>query len=160
MTTLDTAIANGWAEAQRHDPEPTVVYFRHLLARHPNTPEAFFAYACALDYAGHEAEAAPAYEQAFVAGLDGDDLRRGLLQYGSTLRNLERFDEAIAALEKADELFPRHDSVKVFLALALTSAGRSREAVAALITLALDRINSDDLQRYQWALRNYAADLA
>lgn len=50
--------------------------------------------------------------------------------------------------------------MKVFLALALTSAGRSRETVAALITLALDRVNSDDLQRYQWALRNYAADLA
>ena len=35
------------------------------------------------------------YEQAFSAGLDGDDLRRGLIQYGSTLRNLGRFDEAL-----------------------------------------------------------------
>lgn len=160
MTMLDDAIANGWAEARRDDPEPTVVYFRDLLAGHPNTREALFAYACALDYAGHEAEAAQVYEQAFAAGLEGDDLRCGLLQYGSTLRNLERFDEAVAALERADEMFPGHDSVKVFLALALTSAGRSREAVAALITLALDRVDSDDLQRYQWALRNYAADLA
>jgi tetratricopeptide (TPR) repeat protein len=159
MTTLNDAIAKGWAEAQRDNPEPTVIYFRDLLARHPNTPEALFAYASALDYAGHEADAAPAYEQAFAAGLDGDDLRQGLLQYGSTLRNLNRFDEAVAALEKADQLFPGHDSVKVFLALGLTSAGRSHEAVATLITLALDRIDSDDLQHYQWALRNYAADL-
>jgi hypothetical protein len=47
------------------------------------------------DFAGREAEAAPVYEQAFSAGLDGDDLRRGLIQYGSTLRNLGRFDEAL-----------------------------------------------------------------
>jgi tetratricopeptide (TPR) repeat protein len=83
-----------------------------------------------------------------------------LLQYGSTLRNLERFDEAVAALEKADEMFPGYGSVKVYLALALAGAGREREAVAGLITLALDRIDSDDLQRYQWALRHYAAVLA
>lgn len=159
MTSLDGAIARGWAEAQRDNPEPTVIYFRDLLSRHPHIAEALFAYASALDFAGHEAAAASAYEKAFAAGLAGDDLRRGLLQYGSTLRNLERFDDAIAALEEADARFPGHDSVKVFLALALTSAGRGREAVASLITLALDRIDSDDLQRYQWALRNYASDL-
>lgn len=159
MTALSDFITKVWAEAQRDNPEPTVIRFRDLLVRHPNSREALFAYASALDYGGHEADAASAYERAFAAGLDGDDLRRGLLQYGSTLRNLERFGEAVAALEKADEMFPGHDSVKVFQALALTSAGRSREAVASLITLALDRIDSDDLQRYQWALRNYAADL-
>jgi tetratricopeptide (TPR) repeat protein len=159
MTKLDDVITEGWAKARRDNPELTVIYFRDLLTRHPNTREALFAYASALDYAGHETDAVLAYEQAFAAGLDGDDLRRGLLQYGSTLRNLERFDEAVAALEKADEQFPGHDSVKVFLALSLSSAGRNREAVASLITLALDRINSDDLQRYQWALRQYAADL-
>lgn len=44
MTTLDNAITNGWAEAQRHDPEPTVVYFRDLLARYPHDREVVFAY--------------------------------------------------------------------------------------------------------------------
>ena len=47
------------------------------------------------------------YEQAFSADLDGDDLRRGLIQYGSTLRSLGRFDEAVPALRRADEQFPR-----------------------------------------------------
>lgn len=84
----------------------------------------------------------------------------GLLQYGSTPCNLGRFDEAVATLEKADELCPGHDSVKVFPALVLASAGRSREAVSILIMLALDRVNGDDLERYQGALRNYPADLA
>jgi hypothetical protein len=55
---------------------------------------------------------------------------------------------------------PGHDSVAAFLALALTSAGRCEEAVARLIVLALDRIGGEDLGDYQWALRNYAAELS
>lgn len=122
---------------------------RDLLAR-----------ASELDAAGREAEAAPVYEQAFAAGLDGGDLRRGLVQYGSTLRNLGRWDEAVSVLRRASAEFPGSASVQVFLALALTSAGHSEEAVRTLITLALDQIGSDDLQYYQRALREYAAALA
>ena len=40
MTDLDDAITRGWAEARRDDPEPTVIYFRDLLTRHPNAPAA------------------------------------------------------------------------------------------------------------------------
>jgi Flp pilus assembly protein TadD len=159
VSELAQLIHRGWAVAQRDAPEPTVAYFRELLTDHPDAREALFAYACALDFAGREVHAAPAYVQAFAAGLDGDDLRRGLLQYGSTLRNLQRHDEAVAALREAAERFPGDDSVTVFLALALTSDGRCREAVAILITLALDRVESDDLQRYRWALRRFVADL-
>lgn len=159
MTDLTDAIQRGWATADSDAPEPTVAYFRDLLARHPEDRYALFAYASALDFAGREAEAAPAYEQAFAAGLDGDDLRQGLVQYASTLRNLERFGDAVAVLQRADDQFPGQASVKVFLALALMSAGRSNEAVQLLITLALDHINRDELQQYQRALRSYAADL-
>jgi len=42
---------------------------------------------------------------------------------------------------------------------ALTSAGHCHEAVARLILLALDRIADGDLEHYQWALRQYAAEL-
>jgi Flp pilus assembly protein TadD len=113
-----------------------------------------------LDAAGREAEAAPLYEQALAAGLSGDDLRRGVVQYGSTLRNLGRCDEAVSVLRRASAEFPGSASVQVFLALALTSAGHSEEAVRRLITLALDQIGSDDLQYYERALREYAAALA
>jgi tetratricopeptide (TPR) repeat protein len=153
MTKLDNVITEGWAKARRDNAELTVIYFRDLLTRHPNTREALFAYASALDYAGHDADAALAYEQAFAVGVDGDDLRRGLLQYGSILRKLERFDEAVAALEKADEQFPGHDSVKVFPG-AVPQQCRTQPR-----SCRPDRINSDDLQRYQWALRQYTADL-
>jgi tetratricopeptide (TPR) repeat protein len=160
MSALSDAIEQGWAAARREDPEPTVSYFHDLLRQHPGDARALFEYAGALDFSGREAEAAPVYERAFSAGLDGDDLRRGLIQYGSTLRNLGRFDEAVSALRRADERFPGHDSVAVFLALALTSAGQCQEAVAQLILLALDRIGSEDLRRYEWALRDYAAELS
>jgi tetratricopeptide (TPR) repeat protein len=159
MTDLTDTIQRGWAAADAEAPDPTVSYFRDLLAQHPGDRYALLAYASALDFADREAEAAPAYEQAFAAGLDGDDLRQGLVQYGSTLRNLGRFGDAVTALRQADDQFPGHASVKAFLALALTSAGRGHEAVQLLITLALDRIDSEELQRYQRALRYYAADL-
>jgi tetratricopeptide (TPR) repeat protein len=145
MTALADAIREGWADAQRDHAEPTVRYFRDLLRQYPGDARALFEYAGALDFAGREADAAPVYEQAFSAGLDGDELRQGLIQYGSTLRNLGRFDEAVSALRRADELFPGHDSVAAFLAL--------------LLILALDRIGGDDLNRYQFSLRQYAAEL-
>jgi len=156
---LSDAIREGWDAARRDDPGPTISYFRDLLARHPGDARAVFEYAGALDFADREAEAVPVYERAFAAGLSGDDLRRGLIQYGSTLRNVGRFDDAVTALQRADDQFPGHDSVAAFLALALTSAGRAPEAVARLIVLALDRIGGDDLEHYQRALRQYAADL-
>jgi hypothetical protein len=83
MTELSEAIEQGWAGARRDDPERTVGYFRDLLRQHPADARALFEYAGALDFADREAEAAPVYEQAFSAGLDGDDLRRGLIQYGA-----------------------------------------------------------------------------
>lgn len=159
MTDLTDAIQRGWAAADPDAPEPTVSYFLDLLGQHPGDRHALFAYASALDFASREAEAAPAYEQAFAAGLDGDELRQGLVQYGSTLRNLERFDDAVQALRQADDQFPGQASIKVFLALALTSAGRCPEAVQILVTLALDHIDRDELQQYQRALRYYAAAL-
>jgi tetratricopeptide (TPR) repeat protein len=156
---LSDAIEAGWAAASPDDPEPTVSYFRDLLRQHPADARALAEYAGALDFADREAEAAPVYEQAFAAGLAGDDLRRGMIQYGSTLRNLGRYDEAVSALQDAEQTFPGHDAATLFLALALTSAGRSGEAVARLIVLALERMADDDIAAYQRVLRQYAADL-
>jgi tetratricopeptide (TPR) repeat protein len=159
MTEISEAIQRGWAAADGEGPAPTVAYFRELLARFPEDPRALLAYAGALDFAGLEAEAVPVYEQALAAGLDGDDLRQAMVQYGSTLRNLGRDDDALALLIQADGQFPGYASVQAFLALALSSAGRDREAVQLLLNLVLDRIDADELQRYQRALRGYAADL-
>jgi predicted Zn-dependent protease len=66
----------------------------------------------------------------------------------------------VATLSRARREFPGSDSVRVFLPLALVSAGRGGEAVAELINLALDRLDGEDAKRYQYLLREYAAQLA
>jgi tetratricopeptide (TPR) repeat protein len=160
MTTeLADAIKAGWAKADRDNLGPTVDYFYDLLQQFPGSPYVLYEYSGALDSAGREAEAAALYERAFAAGLDGDTLRKGLIQYGSTLRNLGRYEEALAALSRARREFPGSDSVRMFLALTLVSAGRGNEAVAELINLALDRLDGEDAQRYQRSLRRYTAQL-
>lgn len=158
MTDLDQAFDAGWAAADSDSPEPTIAYFRDLLDANPEHARAVFEYASALDFAGREAEAAPVYERAFAAGLDGDLLRQGLIQYGSTLRNLGRNKEAVAALEQAVERFD-DDAARAFLALALLEDERPRDAVAALLHLTLDRAESASLGQYSRALRYYAGAL-
>ena len=68
--------------------------------------------------------------------------------------------EARPLPQAGTDAFAGDDSVAAFLALGLTSAGRCHEAVPWLIVLALDRIGSEDLEHYEWALRNYAAELS
>jgi tetratricopeptide (TPR) repeat protein len=156
---FEHAVTAGWDVATRADQQPTIDHFTDLLARYPADARALFEMACAYDWGGRPGAAAPVYERAFAAGLDGDRLRRGLLQYGATLRNLDRADEAVTALERANTLFPGGEAVRSYLALALLSAGRADEAVADLLDLALDGIDSEDFDRYRWALRHYAAAL-
>lgn len=158
-TQLDDAIGRGLAGRDRANMGPTIGYFRQLLAQHPGHPLVLFELAGAHDAAGQELEAVGHYEQALTAGLDGDVLRRCLLQYGSTLRILQRHDQSLAALLRARQLFPESDSVRLFLALSLHAAGNSDRAVAELLELAADRILTDEVQRYQAALRGNADHL-
>jgi tetratricopeptide (TPR) repeat protein len=156
---FEDQVTAGWTVANRDDPATTTSYFTELLEQYPGDARALFEAARAWDWGGEPDSALPLYEQAFAAGLDGDRLRRGLLQCGSTLRNLDRAGDAVTMLQRADQLFPGSDAVRSFLALALLSAGRPDEAVAELLDVALDGIASEDLIRYQWALRHYAAAL-
>lgn len=158
MADLAAAVEVGWAAADDERPEATIAYFRGLLDAHPDDARAILEYAGSLDFAGREAEAAPVYEQAFKAGLDGDLMRQGLLQYGSTLRNIGRREEAVTALRDAVERFD-DDAARAFLALALVDGGRPREAVATLLDLALDRAESASLREYARPLRAYAREL-
>jgi tetratricopeptide (TPR) repeat protein len=110
----------------------------------------------AFDNTGHPDRAVPLYREALDLGL-GEDLRRQcVIQMASSLRNLGEVEESVALLtaergRQSDEL---DDAVAAFLALALTSAGREREAIGvALGALATH------MDRYQRSLRNYAAEL-
>ena len=105
------------------------------------------------DSAGREEQAIPLYEQALAAGLAGELRARCLLQLGSSLRNVGRVDEAVTLLENARREFPEFRPLRAFLALALHSAGRDRDALRELLETIADEGES------QRSLRAYAAEL-
>ncbi|GAA1441933.1 tetratricopeptide repeat protein [Leifsonia poae] len=136
--------------------QPTIDAFLDVLAEHPDNAYVLYDVGGSYDTAGEEETALGYYERAMAAGLSGDTLRRCLLQYGSTLRNLARYDDSLAALDRALELYPQSESVRMWHALSLHAAGRSDAAVAALMELAVDEIRTEDLLRYEAAVRGNA----
>ncbi|GAA4139032.1 tetratricopeptide repeat protein [Leifsonia shinshuensis] len=145
-----------FAARDRDNMRPTIDAFLAVLAEHPDDPHVLYEVGGSYDTAGEEETAAGYYERALDAGLAGDTLRKCLLQHGSTLRNLERFDESLAVLDRARAAFPESESVRVWHALSLHAAGRSDGAVAELMELAADRIRTPDLLRYEAGLRGNA----
>jgi tetratricopeptide (TPR) repeat protein len=157
---LQRAIDAIYADRDRSSMQPTIDAFEGLLARDPEHPVLLYEVGGAYDTAGQEALAVGYYERALAAGLDGDVLRRCLVQYGSTLRNLDRFDESVAVLERARDRFPESPAVRVLLALSLHAAGRSDAAVAELLRVIADEVRVPDIARYEAALRGNAEYLA
>ncbi|SFS54339.1 tetratricopeptide repeat protein [Saccharopolyspora flava] len=148
-------VADLWARFDSLDRDDGVAAMRALAAACPATDgRAAFELAGMYDSMGFEAEAGKEYERALELGLDEARHARLAVQYGSTLRNLGRLDEAIAVLEAA----PTHESTgsapRLVLALALHSAGRKDEALRVAIEAQIDA-----LPRYQRSMRNYAAAL-
>lgn len=115
---------------------------------------AAFELAGMYDSMGCEAEAGAEYERALELGLDEDRHARLAVQYGSTLRNLGRLDEAIAVLSAAPTHASTGSAPRIVLALALHSAGRKDEALRVAIESQIEA-----LPRYQRSMRNYAAGL-
>ncbi len=113
----------------------------------------------AYDTAGMEQTAGSFYEQALRAGLSGDPLRRCYLQYGSTLRNLGEFDRSAEVFERARQAFPDSPSLAVFQAITLHASGRVDEAVASLLEVVADGVDSPDIERYKPAIRGHAAHI-
>lgn len=105
------------------------------------------------DSAGREDEAIPLYEQALAAGLSGELRARCLLQLGSSLRNVDRVEEAVALLADARREFPDFRPLRAFFALALHSAGRDRDALRERLEAIADEGD------YAKSLRAYAAEL-
>jgi hypothetical protein len=66
--------------------------------------------------------------------------------------------EAIIMLEKAVQEYPDRSSLKLFLALALESAGREHDALMTLFELAIAHVDTADMKRYARSIRAYADD--
>lgn len=159
VADLRAAADTGWSGADRSDPAPTLAYFTNLLADHPADPLALYHLARANDWSGRPEVAAPLYERAFAAGLPDPELRRGLTSYGSSLRNLSRAAESVEVLTTAAARYPDDPLIPCYLALALHSAGRTADALATALELALGHLPHPELQANRWALGNYAAAL-
>ncbi|MDQ0576929.1 tetratricopeptide repeat protein [Agromyces albus] len=155
----ESAIRQIFDRRDRDDMQPTIDAFLALLAAHPGHPEVLYEVGGSYDTAGEEQTALGYYEAAMAAGLSGESLRKCLMQYGSTLRILGRYDESLVALDRARAEYPDSASVRAFHALALHAAGRSDGAVGELLELVADGMRIPDVQRYEAALRGNAAYL-
>lgn len=156
---LAATIRETFERRDRANMPPTIDAFLALLEEHPGNPEVLYEVGGSYDTAGEEETALGYYEAALAAGLSGDSLRKCLMQYGSTLRILGRYDESMAALDRALAEYPESTSVRAFHALALHAAGRSDGAVGELLELVADAIRIPEVLRYEAALRGNAAYL-
>jgi tetratricopeptide (TPR) repeat protein len=130
-----------------------------LVGRFPDNPHAHFVLAGTLDFQDREADAVPPYQRAWELGLAGDDVPRFYVQYGSTLRNVGQFGEAVRGLQEGRARFPENAAIQAFLALALFSAGRAAEALATALSIVTSPATSPSLRGYERALREYVAAL-
>lgn len=155
-TDWEAHVAALWADDTVDDPT-RIDRMRELAAVAPHPALGAFELGGAHDSGGQEAAAHEQYAAATAAGLadvDPDRAARIVVQHASTLRNLGRVDEAIVMLRDA----PLHPATgvapRVFLALALHSAGRVDEA----LRVAIEAVEPT-LPRYNRSVRAYAAAL-
>ena len=157
---LEAEISRGYELRDRSNMAPTIAYFEALLARHPGHPVLIYEVAGAYDTAGLEADARLRYEEALQSGLSGDNLRRCLCQYASTLRWLGEHGQSLDVLDRGRREFPRSDSIRVFRSLTLNDMGRHDEAIAELLTVVTEHGDVTDLGRYATGLAGLAQWLA
>jgi tetratricopeptide (TPR) repeat protein len=128
-----------------------------LARRHPEDAEVAYQAAWVHDVLGLEAEAVPYYETALARpGLSPEHRLGAYTGYGSTLRGLGRYQDALEAFGKGLEEFPEDPGLRTFTAMALYNVGRSREAVSTLLKVVAE---SDKAGRYRRAIEYYADNL-
>lgn len=130
-----------------------------LVARFPDDARAYFVLGGAFDFQDREFEAVAPYQRAWELGLAGDDVPRFYVQYGSTLRNVGQYDEAVRVLREGQARFPEYAAIQAFLALALLSAGRAADSVVTALSILTAPGASVNLDGYERALREYIAVL-
>lgn len=144
------------AARDRDDMAPTIAALQEVYREHPYDARVLYEVGGAYDTAGEESTALDFYERAVDAGLHGDLRRRCYLQHGSTLRNLGRVDESLALFARARAEFPGSAALGVFEALSLHAAGRPSAALASALLLLAEHVDTEDLDRYNPAVRGNA----
>ncbi|MFI6483355.1 tetratricopeptide repeat protein [Nonomuraea sp. NPDC050663] len=124
------------------------------VADNPDDPELNREIAYTHDGLGLEHDAVPYYEKTLELGAS--DRQGTWTGYGSTLRVIGRFEDAVKAFDKGLEEFPGDPAMRAFRAMALYNLDRSREAVAELLRVLVD---NKQLGGYERAAAYYAENL-
>lgn len=153
-----TRVDSVWATAADRPEDEVAAAIDALVAERPDDdPEALFEAASARDFTDREAEAEPLYRAALDGGLAEPLRGRAIIQLASTLRNLDRADEAVDVLLLGFADQPDHPlraDADAFLAMALLAAGAPHAALeTALHALA------PHLKEYGPVVDRYADDL-
>lgn len=156
---LDEELDRILAAGDRADMQPTIDAVEAVLREHPDSARAVYEVGGAHDAAGNEPIAVGFYERALALGLAGDLRRRCLLQYGSTLRNLDRIQDSLTVLDEAIAKYPDSTSLRVFRALTLHAAHRVEEGFALLLDLIAGELATPEIARYAAALHENADDI-
>lgn len=131
-----------------------------LSREFPADGEVAYQTAWAHDVLGLETEAVPFYELALTGdGLSEKDRRGALLGYGSTLRGLGRYADAVEAFRRGVAEFPEDNALRTFSAMALYNVGEYHEAMRALLELLAATSSDSGIQSYRRAIEHYAKDL-
>ncbi|WP_104125745.1 tetratricopeptide repeat protein [Cryobacterium sp. Y57] len=155
--TLDEELDRIFTVRDRNHMQPAIDALLPILAEHPADARVLYAVGGAYDTAGKEQTARSFYEQALRAGLSGELLRRCYVQYGSTLRNLDEFARSVEVFERARQDFPDSPSLAVFQAIFFHASSRFDEAVAALLEVVVEGVESPDIEWYRPSIRGNAA---
>jgi hypothetical protein len=146
-----------WASFDDQSEDDFLAAMEKLVAELPeDDPIGLFEHASALDSTGHSDLAVGRYRQALERGLPGQRRRQAVIQLASSLRNVGHAQESVALLTAeldagSDDL---DDAVRAFLALALTSVRREREAVSVALTAL-----APHLTQYNRSLAAYARQI-
>ena len=154
MTTWQEEVDDVWARADELGDQGVMDAMDALAESAPDAALALFERGGSRDSGGRPDLAEPLYREALRLGLPDDERAQCTIQLASTLRNLDRPDEALTLLRDAAPYAPYAVATAAVTALVLTTLGRPVEAVAALL-----REVAPTLPRYQRSMAAYAESL-
>jgi tetratricopeptide (TPR) repeat protein len=132
--------------------------YEEVSRQHPGNPKSWFERAGAYDYLGKEDIAVTFYEDVLRLGpekLSLDDQPRFYLQFGSTLRNLKRYEESRKLLEKGIVKYPDFTALSAFLGLTEYTDGNFKKASDLLLNALVADPEDRSVQEYIRALKGY-----
>jgi tetratricopeptide (TPR) repeat protein len=143
-----------WARADELGDQAVMDAMDALAESAPDPALAAFERGGSRDSGGRPDEAEPLYRSAMALGLPEDERAQCTIQLASSLRNLDRPEEALALLRAAEPYPPYAVATAAVTALVLASLDRPREGLGVLL-----REVAPTLPRYQRSMRAYADEL-